>query len=76
MAVVQAKVMQVGNSLGIVLTKEMQDKMNVGKGDTLMLVETDCGYSISAFNPEIAEEVALARDVSKQYRHTLRELAK
>ena len=76
MPVVQAKVVQIGNSVGIVLTKEMQEKMNVSKGDTVTLVETQSGYSISAFDAEIAEEVALAREVSKQYRHMLSELAK
>jgi putative addiction module antidote len=76
MSIIKVKVIQVGNSLGITLPREMLDRMHAEKGDTLMVVEAEGGYVISAYDPEISEELALAREVAKQYRHTLRELAK
>jgi putative addiction module antidote len=76
MSVSKVKVIQVGNSLGITLPKEVLERLHADKGDTMMLVETGSGYILSSFDPEVSEEVALAREVAKQYRHTLRELAK
>ncbi len=76
MAAIKAKVTQVGNSLGVVLPKEMLERLHVTKGDQLMFVETDSGYSVSGYDPDVAEELALAREIMSAYRHTLRELAR
>jgi putative addiction module antidote len=76
MAALTAKITQVGNSLGVVLTKEMLDKLHVKKGDVLSFIETEQGFTVTAYNEDVSEELALASEVMSQYRHTLRELAK
>lgn len=70
------KVTTVGNSTGVVLPKEVLAKMHIEKGDNLYLTPTPNGFEITPYNPEFAKEMDTAREVMKQYRHALRELAK
>jgi putative addiction module antidote len=72
----KVKVTTVGNSTGIVLPKEVLAKMQIDKGDSLYLTETINGFEISPYDPSFEEEMATARQVMKQYRNALRELAK
>jgi putative addiction module antidote len=73
---VQLKVTQVGNSIGVVLPKEALQRLNVAKGDLLYLIESPQGYSVTAYDPEFAEEMTLAEEGSRKYKNALRELAK
>ena len=70
------KVSAIGNSAGIILTKELLAKLKVDKGDMLSVVETPNGIELSAYDPTFEEQMAVARDVMARYRNTLRELAK
>lgn len=70
------KVTTVGNSTGVVLPKEVLAKMQVEKGDNLYLTPTPNGFEITPYDPEFEQEMATARQVMKQYRNALRELAK
>lgn len=70
------KVRRVGNSLGIVLPKEVLAQLRVGEGDELSVTETQDGIALSAFDDEVARQVEVMRDLAKRYRNALRELAK
>jgi len=70
------KITQVGNSLGVILPKEMLATLTVGKGDTLICSETPNGYEISPYDPEVAKQLDAGREFMKEYRDTLRALAK
>jgi putative addiction module antidote len=70
------KVKQIGNSAGVVLPKEALNHLNVAKGDDIYLVEAEDGYSISAYDPKFGEQMAAMDVVGRQYRNTLKELAK
>ena len=70
------KVTQIGNSLGIILPKEVAAKLQVDKGDALYLIPTADGYEITPYDPEFVEQVEAAKVVAKQYKNALRELAK
>lgn len=70
------KVKQIGNSAGVVLPKEALNHLNVDKGDDLYLVETAEGYTISQYDPEFDEQMEAMEAIGRQYRNTLRELAK
>ena len=72
---VQLKVTQIGNSVGLVLPAEVLIRLNVTRGDTLYLVESENGYSITAFDPDFAEEMELAEETSHTFRDALKELA-
>ena len=70
------KVTSIGNSTGVILPKEALAKLRVGKGDTLCLTETPNGIELSPYDPEFEKDMEAGREVMKQYRNALRELAK
>jgi putative addiction module antidote len=70
------KVRRIGNSLGVVLPKELLAKLRVGEGDLLSVSETPDGVVLRAFDDRVARQVEIARDLARRYRNTLRELAK
>ena len=73
---IKAKLTTVGNSTGIVLPKEALARLNVRKGDTLFLVETEDGYRMTPYDPEFEAQMAAAEQAIGRYRNALRELAK
>jgi putative addiction module antidote len=71
------KVISVGSSAGLVLSKEVLTHLKVKKGDTLYLTEAPGGgYRITPFNPDFAKQMALAEDIMREDREILRTLAK
>ncbi len=70
------KVRRVGNSLGVVLPKDVLAKLRVGEGDELNVSETPDGVALTVFDEETRFQLEIARDVMRRYRNTLRELAK
>jgi putative addiction module antidote len=71
----EVKITQVGNSKGIILPKDILEALNVEKGDTLWLSKTPEGYSLSPYDPKVAEQVRLGREFMKEYRETFKALA-
>ena len=69
------KVTTVGNSVGIVLPKEILEKLRVQKGDTLFALETTNGIELTAYNPEVAKQMEMAEKVMREDRDVLRKLA-
>jgi putative addiction module antidote len=72
----KTKIIQIGNSVGIVLPKEVLAALHAEKGDTLTLNTTPDGVRISAYDPEVQKQVDAGREVMRDYRDTLRALAK
>lgn len=70
------KVTAVGNSVGVILPKEVVARLNVEKGDTLTLIDTPNGIELTPYDPEFEADMEAARKVMRKYRNTLRELAK
>jgi putative addiction module antidote len=69
------KVTTVGNSVGVVLPKEILGKMRVAKGDTLYVLETPDGVELTPYRPDFAEQMDLAKDIMRENRDVLRKLA-
>ena len=74
--VLKLKLRKVGNSLGVVLPKEVLAHLNVDEGDTVTVTEAQDGVRLSASNPEFAKTMAVFESLNRRYRNTLRELAK
>lgn len=73
----ELKLRKVGNSVGVVLPKEVLAHLKVDEGDTVSLTEGPEGsLRMSPHKAEIAHQMEVAQDVMKRYRHALRELAK
>lgn len=69
------KVTTVGNSVGVVLPKELLEKLRVAKGDTLHVVETPNGVELMAYDPVFAAQMEVAERVMREDRDVLRRLA-
>lgn len=69
------KITTIGNSTGVILPKEILEKLRVSKGDTLFAIETSRGIELTPFNPEVAEQMQLAEQVMREDRDALRKLA-
>lgn len=71
------KLTQIGNSVGMVLSKEALADLGVGKGDTLYLTKgPDGSMRLSPYDPEVARQIALGEELMDEYRDTFRALAK
>jgi putative addiction module antidote len=70
------KLTAIGNSVGVILPKDVLARLGVGKGDVLSGVETLSGLELRAIDPEFEEEMAAAEKVMQRYKNALRELAK
>ena len=70
------KLMSIGNSVGVILPKELLVKLGVQKGDTLFAVETSEGLRLSVSDPDYEAQMAVARGLMKKWRNVLAELAK
>lgn len=71
------KVRKFGNSLGVVLPKEVINRLNAQDGDQLFLVEGPDGtYHLTPYDPAFEKKMAAAEDILRRYRNTLHVLAK
>jgi putative addiction module antidote len=69
------KVTTVGNSVGIVLPREVLTQLQVEKGDTLYVTPTPDGVKLTAYSEEFAAQLEAGKRVMRKYRDTLRKLA-
>jgi putative addiction module antidote len=74
---VKLKVRKFGNSLGVVLPKEVINRLQTGDGEPLFLIEAgDGGYRLTPYDPAFEKKMAKADDIINRYRNTLHVLAK
>ena len=69
------KVTTVGNSTGIILPKELLEKLRVSKGDNLFVTETPRGIELSPYDEEFARQMEIAESIMREDRDVLRKLA-
>ncbi|MGO9356714.1 MAG: AbrB/MazE/SpoVT family DNA-binding domain-containing protein [Xanthobacteraceae bacterium] len=68
---------KIGNSLGIVLPREMLARLNLKAGDYLYLTEAhDCAMRITRHDPAFVTQMRIAREGMGKFRNTLCELAR
>jgi putative addiction module antidote len=73
----ELKVRKFGNSLGIVLPKEVVNRLQTGDGERLFLIEAPDGtYQLTPYDPDFERKMAKAEDIISRYRNTLHALAK
>jgi putative addiction module antidote len=69
------KVTTVGNSAGIILSKEILERLRVSKGDTLTVTETPDGVQLSTYEEKVARQLEISERIMKENRNMLRKLA-
>lgn len=68
---------KIGNSVGVILPKELLARLNLREGDKFYPVEQpDGSLRLSPFNPKHARTMQIARKIMHEYRDTFAALAK
>ena len=70
------KLTQIGNSVGVILPKELLARLKVDKGDLLHVTDAPDGITLTPYDPTVDAQVAAGRDFMNEYRDTFRALAK
>jgi putative addiction module antidote len=70
------KVRKVGNSLGVILTRDVVESLGVSEGDELFAIRTPDGIRLTAYDPDFADAITSTRDYMRRHRDALHELSK
>ncbi|HYM41932.1 MAG TPA: AbrB/MazE/SpoVT family DNA-binding domain-containing protein [Steroidobacteraceae bacterium] len=70
------KVRKVGNSLGVILTKDVVESLGVAEGDELFAIRTPEGIRLTPYDPDFATAIESTREYMRRHRDALNELAK
>ncbi|MDO9405828.1 MAG: AbrB/MazE/SpoVT family DNA-binding domain-containing protein [Polaromonas sp.] len=70
------KLTQIGNSVGVILPREVLGRLKLAKGESVFLMETPDGYVITPYDPALDEELNAGRAFMHDYRDTFHQLAK
>ncbi|ABQ38748.1 AbrB/MazE/SpoVT family DNA-binding domain-containing protein [Bradyrhizobium sp.] len=71
------QVRKIGNSIGLILPKEMVARLNLKEGDKLFPVEQPGGgIMLTPHDPDFERAMTVARRGMKRYHNALSELAK
>lgn len=69
---ITVKVTAIGNSLGVILPREVLAQLGVEKGDQLHVIETPGGVELTAFDPQFAHQMGVLEQVVRAERDVLR----
>ncbi len=70
------KLTQIGNSVGVILPKEVLARLKLEKGDTVFVTGAAGGITLTPFDPTLDEQVRAGRAFMREYRDTFHQLAK
>ncbi|MGA8835351.1 MAG: AbrB/MazE/SpoVT family DNA-binding domain-containing protein [Candidatus Sulfotelmatobacter sp.] len=74
---VPLKIRKFGNSLGVVLPKEVIQRLRTGEGEQVFLIDADGGdYRLTPYDPAFQKKMEKAEQIMGRYRNTLHSLAK
>ena len=72
----ELKVISIGNSMGVILPREVLSRLGVQKGDALFAMDEADGLKLSVREPGLDEQLEVARRIMRERVAVLRELAK
>jgi len=70
------KLTQIGNSVGVILPKEILARLKLGKGDTVFVTDAANGVTLTPYDPGLDEQIRAGREFMQEYRDTFHQLAK
>jgi putative addiction module antidote len=70
------KVRKIGNSVGLILPKEVADQLRVGEDDTVHYVVDTNGLHVTPLDPDFDSAMKAFERTRRKYRNALRALAK
>ncbi len=72
----QTKLRKIGNGYGVLLPKQVIERLRLTEGSVLSLAETSAGIELSPFDADFSEQVEAFRRTEPRHRNSYRELAK
>jgi putative addiction module antidote len=72
----ELKLTRIGNSVGVILPKEVLARLDLDKGDVVYLTDAPYGITLTPYDPTFADQMEAARKIMKKRRAVLHELAK
>jgi len=70
------QIRKIGNSVGLILPKDLLARLKLKEGDTLHVVEqTERGLKLSPYDPKHAKAMEIARRAFRTYADTFKALA-
>ncbi|TIT03140.1 MAG: AbrB/MazE/SpoVT family DNA-binding domain-containing protein [Mesorhizobium sp.] len=66
---------KIGNSEGVILPRELLDRLNLKAGDQLQIVETGDGLTLKPVDDSFERQMKAAREVMDKYKVALQKLA-
>ena len=76
MTIQALKLRKIGNSLGFIIPRELQETLRIEEGDNLFPTVTDHGINLTPYDPEFKETMEAFEHTRRKYRNALKELAK
>lgn len=74
---VELKVRKFGNSLGVVLPRDVINRLHTREGEPLFLIETpDGSYRLTPYDPTFEKKMAKAEEIIGRHRNTLHALSR
>ncbi len=70
------KLTQIGNSVGVILPKEVLARLKLEKGDTVFVTEAPNGVTLTPYDPTLDDQLKAGREFMREYRDTFHQLAK
>lgn len=70
------KIRKIGNSLGIILPKDVIEHLYLQENDILQLIKEPEGIYLTPYDSSFAEWAEAYRKTNKKYRNALKELSK
>jgi putative addiction module antidote len=70
------KLTQIGNSVGVILPKEVLSRLKLEKGDTVFVTDAANGVMLTPYDPALDEQLEAGREFMREYRDTFHQLAK
>ena len=70
------KLTQIGNSVGVILPKEILARLKLEKGDTVFVTDAVNGVTLTPYDPALEEQLDAGREFMREYRDTFHQLAK
>ena len=71
------QIRRIGNSLGLILSKDLLARLKLKEGDKLHVIEQpERGIKLTPYDPKHAKTMKIAREIMDEYQDTFRTLAK
>ena len=70
------KLTRIGNSVGVILPKEVLGRLKLAKGDTVFVTDAPNGVMLTPYDPALDEQLEMGREFMREYRDTFHQLAK